>query len=214
MVATLAAVALAFAAPTTHDVLPIFLGDRGPVYLYYFDLRSPSLASALRVFHERRAFRDLLPRGLVESLDVYDNAYELDRARLLASNGTTRLYGIPQPGGGLCFYDQIGVGYCVIRLLHRAAYPFVDARRGRVFGLLSDDVVRVDVRFAKRSRRAKLGRNAFIATGSRPRSIVATDRDGGRHVYTFFPCEVIDGTDFMFERIVERPLDPLPDYCG
>lgn len=214
MLSALAAALALAAPPPTHDALPIFLGDRGPVYLYDFDTRSPSLASTLRVFRVRRGIFDLVPRTLLEDLDFYDNSYELDRSRLLVAHGPTRLYGIPQPNGGLCFYDQTGVGYCVIRLLHRAAYPFVDARTGRVFGLVSDQVVRVDVRFANRTRRATLGRNAFVASGSRPRWVVATDRDGARHLYTFFPCEVIDGTDFMFERIVERPLDPLPDYCG
>ena len=212
MVAALIALALV-APPPTHDVLPIFLGDRGPVYFYYFDMRSPSLASTLHVFHVRRGIFDVVPRTLLENLD-YDNTYEVDRSRLLVARGSTRLYGIPLPSGGLCFYDQISIGYCVIRLLHGAAYPFVDARRGRVFGLVSDDIVRVDVHFARGTHRAKLGRNAFFAAGSSPSSIVATERNGRRHIYTFFRCEVIDGTDFMGERIVERPLDPLPDYCG
>jgi len=204
-----AALALA-AAPPTHDRVFIYLGFHGPVYLYYFDRRSPSLASTLHVLHVRRGLQDLPPRTLLEDLD-YDNVYEVDRSRLLVERGPTRLYGIPEPTGGLCFYDEDRVGYCVIRLLHGAAYPFVDPRTGRVFGLLSDDVVRVDVHFAGGTRRAKIGRNAFITGGSGAKWMVATDRDGTRHVYVFKPCWVVDEN----ERLpVDHPLDPLPDYCA
>ena len=205
-----AALVLAAAPPATHDRVFIYLGFHGPVYLYYFDTRSPSLASTLHVFHVRRGFRDLLPHTLIEDLD-YNTPFELDRSRLLVTKGSTRLYAIPTAQGGLCFYDERGTGYCVIRLLHRAAYPFVDPRTGRVFGLLSDDVVRVDVRFADGVRRAAIGRNAFVAGGSKPRSMTVTQRNGRRHVYTFEPCWVVDSNEVL---PIDRPLDPLPDYCG
>jgi hypothetical protein len=207
--AVLAALALA-APPPTHDRVFVYLGFHGPVYVYYFDTRRPSLASTLQVFHVRRGIRDLLPHTLIEDLD-YDTPYELNRSRLLLVHRSTRLYAIPMTTGGLCFYDQIRVGYCVIRLLHGAAYPFVDPRTGRVFGLLSDEAVRVDVRFADGIRRATIGRNAFLAGGSQPRAVTVTERNGRRHIYTFEPCWVVYSTEIL---PIARPLDPLPEYCG
>lgn len=200
MVAALIALALAV-PPPTHDVLPIFLGDRGPVYLD-FEQRT-TLASHLRVFRAPRTLGDLLPRGLFTQ--AFEWNLDAGSARLLAPG----LYGIREPSGGVCFWPVRGWGYCVAGLRH-GAYPFVDARDGAVYGLLSDRAARVTVN----SRRAKIGRNGFYARARRVRRIVVTDRDGARHVYTFEPCEVIDGTDSMFERIVERPLDPRPDYCS
>jgi hypothetical protein len=207
--AVAAAVVLA-AAPATHDRVFIYLGFHGPVYIYYFDTRSPSLASTLHVFHERRGLRDLLPNTLIEDLD-YDTPYRPTQSRLLLRHGNTRLYAIPMTTGGLCFYDETGTGYCTIRLLHGAAYPFVDPRTGRVFGLLSDNVVRVDVHFANGTRRATIGRNSFITAGTHAKWLVATERNGNRHVYTFQPCWVVDSNEVL---PIERPLDPLPDYCG
>jgi hypothetical protein len=197
VVAALAALALA-AAPPTHDVLPVFLGDRGPVYLDYF--RQGSLAGTLRVFRTAGTTRDVLPQQLRHDWPVRNS-----ESRLLAPG----LYGVPEQNGGVCFWPLNGWGYCVSFLRH-GAYPFVDARFGAVYGLVGDRAARVEVD----GRAVPIGRNGFYVRAHRVKSVVVVDRDGTRHLYTFFPCEVIDWTDFMGERIVERPLDPLPDYCG
>ena len=123
--------------------------------------------------------------------------------------GEMKRNGIPEPNGGVCFWPVRGWGYCVSRLVH-GSYPFVDARFGAVYGLLGNQAARVEVD----GRPAQTGRNGFYLRARHVKEVDVVDRDGARHVYTFFPCEVIDGTDFMYERIVERPLDPLPDYCG
>jgi len=60
---------------------------------------------------------------------------------------------------------------------------------------------------------AMVGRNAFYVRASHVRTVVVTDRDGARHIYTFEPCEVIDSNDFVGLRIAEDPLYPVPDYC-
>jgi hypothetical protein len=202
VVAALIALALTGHPATTHDVLPIFLGDRGPVF--FAPTGSSPLASRLHVFRTPRSMRDLLPRTLLDqamnwSLDGI--LQRPDRSRRLVSN----LYGIPESNGDVCFFFPDTRGYCRASLLH-GAYPFVDARFGVVYGLLSDKAVRVEVD----GRRARIGRNAFYVRASRVRTVVVTDRDGARHVYTFYPCEV---TEPRFQ-LVERPLDPLPDYCA
>jgi hypothetical protein len=197
MVAALAALALA-AAPPTRDVLPVFLGDRGPVYVDYF--REGSLAGTLRVFRAAGTVGDVLPQQLLR-----DRPVRSSESRLLAPG----LYGVPEANGGVCFWPLRGWGYCVSFLRH-GSYPFVDARFGAVYGLVSDRAARVEVD----GRPVPIGRNGFYARARRVKEVDVVDRDGARHVYTFFPCEVIDGTDFSGERLVERPLDPLPDYCG
>jgi hypothetical protein len=197
VVAALIALALAAPAPT-HDVLPIFLGDRGPVYLD-FGQRS-TLASSLRVFRAPRTLDDLLPRGLFTR--AYEWNLDSGSARLLAPG----LYGIREPSGAVCFWPVRGWGYCVAGLRH-GAYPFVDARNGTVYGLLGDGAARITVD----GRAAKIGRNGFYVRARRVRRVVVTDRDGAVHVYTFEPCEVVDYNDNPLGGLA--PLDPKPDYC-
>jgi hypothetical protein len=202
VVAALIALALTGQPATTHDVVPIFLGDRGPVFFVSTD--QSSLASSLRVFRTPRTLRDLPPRSLLDQASYWlldGIALEPGRSRRLVSD----LYGFPESDGGVCFFFPDTRGYCRSSLLH-GAYPFVDARFGVVYGLLSDRAVRVEVN----GRKARIGRNAFYARASRVRTVVVTDRDGTRHVYTFYNCEV---TEPRFQ-LVERPLDPLPDYCA
>ena len=207
MGAPLALLAAVFALhappPTTHDLLPVFLGDRGPVY--FVDGTHAPLTAHLRVFRERRTLADLLPRPLLRQASDWN--LDGSTSRLVAPG----LWAIAQPDGGICFWPtpERGWGYCVSTLLHGAAYPFVDARHSAVYGLVADDVVRVTVD----GRPVRLRRNGFFARARRVGRVVVTAQDGARHVFGFFPCEVIDGTDFDHERIVRRPLDPRPDYC-
>jgi len=199
-----AALALHTSPPATHDRLPVFLGDRGPVY--FDSLRAVPLASTLRVFHARSGLRDVLPESLYPPSADWD--YLPAQSRLLVAAGRARLYGIPELSGGVCFYIHDAYhGYCVARLVH-GAYPFVDARTGEAFGLLSDRAARVTVD----GRAAAFGRNGFYVRASHVRTIVVTDHDGARHVYSFYPCEVRDYNDIPFHYV--PPLDPLPDYCG
>lgn len=204
--ALLAAVAVLHAPPpATHDTLYTFLGDRGPVYLDYG--RVTSLASKLRVFHRRSELWDVLPRSLYPP--SADWSYEPAKSRLLLTNGRIRLYGIPERVGGVCFYIHDAYrGYCVGELRH-GAYPFVEARTGEAFGLLGNRAVGVTVD----GKKAQVGSNAFYIRASHVRTVVVTDRDNARHVYTFEPCGVIDDNDFVGLRIVDDPLYPVPDYC-
>jgi hypothetical protein len=188
----LSALLAALALASTHDRLPVFLGDRGPVYLEYFT--PSSLAHTLRVFRTPGTVRDVLPQSLRG-----DGGTRTDESRLLAPG----LYGVPESNGGVCFLPLRGWGYCVSIVPH-GNYPFVDARFGAVYGLLSDRAARVEVD----GRPVRIGRNGFYVRARRVRTVVVVDRDRTRHLYTFFPCAVTD------EVLVERPLDPLPDYCG
>jgi hypothetical protein len=200
-----AVVALHMPPPATHDTLYTFLGDRGPVYLDYGAV--PPVASKLRVFRTHSRLWDVLPRSLYAPSADWN--YEPSKSRLLFASGRVLLYGIPEQTGGVCFYIHDPYhGYCVDHLLH-GAYPFVDAHTGEAFGLLGDRARRVTVD----GRLAMIGKNAFYIRASHVDKVVVTDRDGWRHVYTFTPCEVIDYNDMVYERIVEDPMYPVPDYC-
>src|SRR4051812_5823678 len=211
MLSALAAALALAVPPPTHDVLPIFLGDRGPVFVV--GTRPTHLADRLRVFRSERGIEDQLPRALLDQAlnwDLDGSLLETDRARLLVASGKTRLYGIPDSTAGICFFLADTRGYCRGALLH-GAYPFVDARYGAVYGLLDDRAAHVDVRFGNTTRRAVVGRNAFYAHGWSVREVVVTERGGARHVYRFYPCEVTDSDDAF---PVDRPLDPRPWFCG
>jgi hypothetical protein len=213
VVAALIALALAVPAPT-HDTLPVYV-DTGSGYevVLWSTTSGPEPRLQLGAFRRPRAIWDLLPEPLQEEAHLMALSWlglEPQRSRLLLVRGTVRIYGIPTASREVCaFVLEPHSLNCPARPMHGAT-PKVEPRVA-VWGIVSDRASRVDVRFHTRTAHAVVGNNAFYLRMPRgevaPRSIVVTDSDGARHVYTIERCHVAD-----FDQLVlpSGPLDPPP----
>ena len=220
MVAALIALALAAPAPT-HDTLPVYVGNGligGQGFLVEFTTswgsRQPRLPTQLSAFRRPRAIQDLLPEPLLQQAQFFaitGLGLAPRRSRLLLAHGTLRIYGIPAAHGEVCAFVVPALSTdCTAALTHGAS-PKVEPGFA-VWGLAGDRAARVDVRFATGTLRAALGTNAFYLRMPRgevaPKSIVVTDNDGARHVYTVERCHLADFDDKL--ALPSGPLDPPP----
>ena len=207
-------------AHVTHDELPVFVDNGNSTFSIgweYVAREGPNrLADTLAVFAKPGALRDVLP-PLVQQLArlLSQPGFELEgqRARLLVTSGTHRVYGVPMRNGSVCMLRETWGGLnCVPALLH-GAYPQVEpgwkSRRGYVWGLADNGAASVRVRLSTGWLAAKLGRNGFyleLPLGAvAPSRIVVRERTGVRHVYDIERCRV----DVALP-LLGSPLGPLP----
>lgn len=157
-------------------------------------------AGSLRVF-SRPVVSQSTPAGVVAALrELHETsgsvepalrpgAVLMQDARLLATDGATRLYAAPTVKGGLCFSITGGPSGCEDRVGRGAiSWGMYDADvfgRGApiaVYGFVPDDATKVDLTIRGEVLPARLGANAFLArapdTRSVPESIVVTYTDG------------------------------------
>jgi hypothetical protein len=218
---TLAIAIALLAPPVTHDVVPVYVAANAAVsvseYISTIGGRTPQLAVRLRAFHRPRApFRDLLPAELQQQVQLMARAGfggDPRRSRLLLARAGVRIYGVPGPHGLVCAFVLPELRMECWQTLQHGATPVVDAHRD-VWGLVGNAVRRVDVTFAARTLRAAVGTNAFYLRLPRhvvaPNTIIVTDRDGARHVYTVVRCRIDASRPFI---PTYNPLTPPPPPC-